>query len=63
MVLGYLLEKAAMQKRYLSQSPFLGSMMIRLVCLHVQTASGLLFFSWRRSKECSGQMERFDAIG
>lgn len=41
----------------------LGSMMIRLVCLHVQTASGLLFFSWRRSKECNGQMERFDAIG
>ena len=32
----------------------LGSMMIRLVCLHVQTASGLLFFSWRWSKECNG---------
>ena len=26
MVLGYLLEKAAMQKRYLSQSPFLGTL-------------------------------------
>ena len=25
-----------------------------LVCLHVQTASGLLFFSWRWSKECNG---------
>ena len=32
----------------------LGSMMIRLVCLHVQTAFGLLFFSWRWSKECNG---------
>ena len=41
----------------------LGSMMIRLVCLHVQTASDLLFFSWRRSKKCNGQTERFDAIG
>ena len=41
----------------------LGSMMIGLVCLHVQTASDLLFFSWRRSKECNGQTERFDAIG
>ena len=40
----------------------LGSMMIRLVCLHVQTASDLLFFSWRRSKKCNGQTERFDAI-
>ena len=32
-------------------------------CVIVGGASGLLFFSWRRSKECDGQMERFDAIG
>ena len=37
-------------------------MMIRLVCLRVRTGSGLSFFSWRRSKECNGQTERFDAI-
>ena len=37
-------------------------MMIRLVCLRVRTVSGLSFFSWRRSKECNGQTERFDAI-
>ena len=41
----------------------LGSKMIGLVCLHVQTASGLLFFPWRLSKECNGRMERSDAIG
>ena len=47
-------------KRY--SPPALGSMMIRLVCLRVRTVSGLSFFSWRRSKECNGQTERFDAI-
>ena len=35
---------------------------IRKVKYYTATASGLLFFSWRRSKECNGQMERFDAI-